>query len=687
MSRFHPDEQAVQQRLGVRQRMEAVGSRNVRDFMPEQHRQFFGELPFFFVGALDAAGQPWATVLAGDPGFLSTPDARTLHIAGTTLPGDPLQGQLRAGDYIGGLGLVPATRRRNRVNGVITAADAGGLRVEVRQSFGNCPQYIQARRLLPAGTDAGAAAPSQAQVLRARGLSEQDRLLIAGADTLFIASANVDLDAGEGRGVDVSHRGGRPGFVQVADDGTLTVPDFVGNFFFNTIGNLVGHPRAGLLFVDFDSGDLLHVVADAEIVWDGPEVQAFAGAERLMRFRVREVVRNVAALPLRWSAPEPSVFLERTGVWQEAEAAMAAHALRNAWRPFAVAAIVQESVSVRSFYLEPADGHAVAPHLPGQHIPIRVFVPGQAAPLLRTYTLSDAANGRQYRISVKRDGVASAWLHEGLEVGSRIEVMGPRGEFVFDASAQRPAVLLSAGIGITPMIAMLNDLLVNGSRSRHPHPIYFIHGARNRGEHAFAEHVRALEQGHGNVTVHVRYSRPDGAEPALNDSVGHVDIALLQELLPFGDYDFYLCGPAPFMQQMYDGLRALNVAPERIRFEAFGPATVRREAVRADSAAMTVAEGGTAAGALTAVPVRFARSDVTLEWDAGKGSLLELAESHGIDAPYSCRSGVCGSCATPVLAGGVRYTRDCAASVEAGEVLMCSAVPDAASAVPLVLDL
>jgi ferredoxin-NADP reductase len=286
--------------------------------------------------------------------------------------------------------------------------------------------------------------------------------------------------------------------------------------------------------------------------------------------------------------------------------------------------------------------------------------------------LSDAPNGRRYRISVKRDGVASGWLHEHLAVGSRIEIMGPRGEFVFDVSAQRPAVLLSAGIGITPMIAMLNDLLVNGNRSRHPYPVYFIHGARNQSEHAFAAHVRALEQGYGNVGVHVRYSQPDLGQPGMHDSVGHVDIELLKELLPFGDYDFYLCGPAPFMQQMYDGLRALNVAPDRIRYEAFGPATVRREAAPV-------------AGAV--VPVRFARSDVTLQWDASKGSLLELAESHGIDAPSSCRSGVCGSCATPLLAGGVRYTRECAAPVGQGEVLMCSCVPQAGAPELLTLDL
>ena len=159
--------------------------------------------------------------------------------------------------------------------------------------------------------------------MRATGLNDQDRLLIERADTFFIASAHLDVQAGAARGVDVSHRGGRPGFVHVDDAGTLLAPDFVGNFFFNTLGNLVEYPRAGLLFVDFDSGDLLHLAVEGEIVWDGPLVAAFAGAERLLRFRIREVVRNVGALPFRWSEAQAAAQLARTGNWDEAAQALA----------------------------------------------------------------------------------------------------------------------------------------------------------------------------------------------------------------------------------------------------------------------------------------------------------------------------------------------------------------------------
>lgn len=668
---FHAGELAIQQRMGVREQMAGAGAAGVRDYMPDQHRQFFGELPLFFIGALDGDGQPWATMLVNDAGFISTPDARTLHIAGGMLAGDPLRGQLREGAHIGGLGLVPATRRRNRVNGVIAAIDEGGMRVAVTQSFGNCPQYIQDR--MPALVPA---APMP-QVLRAGVLSAQDRELIARADTFFIASANLETEAG--RGGDVSHRGGRPGFVRVDDERTLTSPEFVGNFFFNTMGNLLGYPRAGLLFIDFERGDMLHVAVEAEIIWEGAQLRAFAGAEQLLRFHVREVVRNVGALPFRWSAPKPAAQVARTGVWEEADRVQQAAALSSAWRPYTVTEVVRESATVQSFHLEPADGMGVAAHVPGQFISLRAPVDGTLH--IRSYTLSDAPNGRSYRISVKRDGAVSGWLHDHLAPGARIELLGPGGDFTFEQGTRRPAVLLSAGIGITPMIAMLNGLLVNGSRTRHRHPIHFFHGARNRGEHAFAERLQTLAAGHRNLNVHIRYS---GGEPEASDianwqaSAGRIDLDWLKSQLPFDDYDFYLCGPAAFMQQMYDGLRSLNIADARIRFEAFGPASVRRDAATAISVAKPAAP--------VPVPVQFAQSGMSALWDGSAGSLLELAEAKGVPVESSCRSGQCGACAAGLLSGAVEYTRTCGAEVAAGQVLMCSAVPAAGSA-PIMLAL
>ena len=312
---FHRGERAVQERVGVRAKLATLGPRVIRDFMPDQHREFFAQLPFVIVGTRDTDGQPWVSVLANPPGFMASPDPHRLEIRARPLPADPLDETLAPGAAIGLLGIEPHTRRRNRANGVVEALTAEGFSVAVNQSFGNCPKYIQARaaRYLHANED-GRVGP---RVHYAAGLDAAARQLIRRADTFFIASAYPTAPGEQGRahGVDVSHRGGKPGFVRIDDDDTLTAPDFVGNFFFNTLGNLLINPRAGLLFIDFGSGDLLYLAVDSEIIWEGAEVEAFTGAQRLLRFRVRHARRVEASLPLRWSNAELSPFLAATGAW------------------------------------------------------------------------------------------------------------------------------------------------------------------------------------------------------------------------------------------------------------------------------------------------------------------------------------------------------------------------------------
>jgi hypothetical protein len=301
---FHAGEQALQARLGLSERMAEIGPRVIRDHMPDQHRELFGKLPTLQLGALDAAGQPWATQLDGPPGFVTTPDARRLHIAARADAADPVLRALVPGAALGVLGLEPQTRRRNRMNGTLASRDGqGGLLIEVRESFGNCPQYIAARRpeALPA-----AAQPAAVQAL-GPGLDAAALELIARSDSLFIATA-----AGRtpGQGVDVSHRGGEPGFVRAvqAPQGLLLeLPDYPGNRFFNTLGNLLLHPRAGLLFVDREGGDLLHLAVEAELLWEdalsAAELEPWPGAERLLRLRPLGGLWRPAASRWRWSAP------------------------------------------------------------------------------------------------------------------------------------------------------------------------------------------------------------------------------------------------------------------------------------------------------------------------------------------------------------------------------------------------
>jgi predicted pyridoxine 5'-phosphate oxidase superfamily flavin-nucleotide-binding protein len=283
----------------MRERIERSGRRMIRQFMPDQHREFFAELPFVIVGSLDAHRRPWASMLAGPPGFLRSPDPQTLAIE--AVPGDLLGVNLVVGAPVGLLGIQLETRRRNRMNGTVDALGDSGFTVRVGQSFGNCPQHIHPRAPVTLVAPIAAGAPRLEGPL----LSAAATALIRGADTFFIASASPAAEGGDpAEGVDVSHRGGQPGFVQVAgEEGrtVLTWPDFMGNFLFNTLGNLVVNPRAGVLFVDFTSGGLLSLTGETEVVWDGPEVEAIKGAERLLRLRVTGGMWIEHAVPLRWA--------------------------------------------------------------------------------------------------------------------------------------------------------------------------------------------------------------------------------------------------------------------------------------------------------------------------------------------------------------------------------------------------
>jgi predicted pyridoxine 5'-phosphate oxidase superfamily flavin-nucleotide-binding protein len=272
-SPFHAGEQAIQNRLGRRERMEALGRRVIRPYLPDQHRSFLEQLPYVVVGSVDTTGSPWASLLVGEPGFLSSPDPQTIVAKSAALPGDPLEKNLHEGAALGLLGIELASRRRNRANVRVAGSRPGELILSVDQSFGNCPQYIQSR---PVQFHRVARAPSSARLPETlSSLSHEATRTIRAADTFFVSSFVEAEEQTGAEGVDVSHRGGRPGFVKVEGD-TLTIPDFSGNSHFNTLGNFLLNPKAGLSFVDFETGDVLMLSGSVEILWEeSPEVRAF----------------------------------------------------------------------------------------------------------------------------------------------------------------------------------------------------------------------------------------------------------------------------------------------------------------------------------------------------------------------------------------------------------------------------
>ena len=309
-SAWHAGEQALQARAGVHERMAAVGEVVMRDHMPDQHRELFEKLPTLLLGALDAQGQPWATMLAGPPGFVHTPHAQRMDVAAAIDAADPALAALAAhgtGAPVGVLGLEPHTRRRNRMNGhVVRGGAQQGLSITVAQSFGNCPKYIQARA---PGLRAAVTPPQPAQPL-GPSLDAAALALIARSDTLFIASASAARPGAQrGEGVDISHRGGEPGFVlakHTAAGLELWLPDYPGNLFFNTLGNLAQHPLAGLLWVDYEDGGLLHVAARAELLWSEADRAPWPGAQRVLRLLVLGGVWRAQALPWRWTQAQPA---------------------------------------------------------------------------------------------------------------------------------------------------------------------------------------------------------------------------------------------------------------------------------------------------------------------------------------------------------------------------------------------
>jgi hypothetical protein len=667
-SPWHQGEKALQQKAGVLDRMEVVGRRVIRDHLIDQHRQFYPQLPFIVVGAVDASGDAWATIFSGSPGFVQAPDERTLTIAAGRDRADPADEGMKDGDAVGLLGIELHTRRRNRMNGVLRRDCEAQFSVSVEQSFGNCPQYIQLRDFRFVD---GVARQTAGKIETLSALDEAARKAIRAADTFFIASYS---DEGSRR-VDVSHRGGKAGFVRVADDGLLTIPDFAGNLFFSTLGNLLENGRAGLLFVDFATGDLLQLTGDAVILLDSPEIAAFQGAERLWTFRPRRIVRRPAVLPLRWGFSDtgwsPNSLM--TGDWGQAESRLRAAELASRWRPFQVTRIVDESVVIRSFHLRPNDGAGLLPHLAGQHLPIRVTLPGADKPTIRTYTLSAAPSDGFYRISVKRDRRVSAHLHDGIEVGDVMEARAPAGGFVIDAADRRPAVLVGAGVGITPLIAMLRHIVYEGLRTRRVRPTILFHSARSKAERAFSRELAELAAAaQGQVKIVRVLSHPaDATEGVDYEIAGRLDITVIRETLRLDDYDFYLCGPGGFMQTVYDGLRGINIRNARIHAEAFGPSTLQRIP---DDGETPFANKSPATAS---TPVAFVESAKEARWEPGSGTLLDLAELRGLAPEFSCRTGTCGTCRTKLLKGAVSYLTPPTAPIQPGEVLICCSVPAA----------
>jgi ferredoxin-NADP reductase/MOSC domain-containing protein YiiM len=447
------------------------------------------------------------------------------------------------------------------------------------------------------------------------------------------------------------------------------------------LGLRLEEPRLPALFYSHGRpGFYLRVLEEGE-VGAGDEIERIAVGPQAMS--VREIsallylpghtpaglrrALSIPALPEGWRGSFEAL-LEQHERGAAGNQGLAGPSTPPAWsglREFRVASARRESTSVRSFALEPVDGEALPEFLPGQFLALKLRPPDAPAALLRSYSLAAPPDKRGYRIAVKREdgGRGSSFLHDGVDEGDVLEVGAPRGDFTLDVDGTGPVVLLSAGVGVTPVLGMLGALARAGSRR----PVWWIHGARSGAEHAFAAEARELLPRLPAGRSHVRYSRPDSDDrPGLDfDEVGRVDLDALLGLGVPRDADFYLCGPSAFLRELTGALLGWGVEPGRVHREVFGPEP-REDAPDPHPPPGPPGEGP---------EVAFSRSALTIAWDDHYGSLLELAEACDVPADWSCRTGVCHRCESGLVDGEVDYDPEPLDDPAPGQVLLCCSRP------------
>ena len=442
---------------------------------------------------------------------------------------------------------------------------------------------------------------------------------------------------------------------------------------------LVKHGRPGFYF---------RVIEEGEVAAGDAITQLAAGPEGMS-------VSEINAL--LYIPPHPRGSLERalripalSGGWRHSFAALLAQARKDgaatgnpgliaasgpppAWRgfrPFRVARKVRESDNVMSLVLEPTDGGPVAAALPGQFVALRLG-PASAPALIRSYSLSGAPGAASYRVSIKREphGAASAYVADRLGVDDIVQASAARGSFILQ-QGERPVVLVSAGIGVTPVLAMLHALAAEASTR----DIWWLHGSRNGRDHAFAAEARALLQSLPRHHRYICYSAPaPGDRPGVDfDSAGHLNLRVIEALEVPRDGDFYVCGPASFMNDLTGGLAAWGIAPDRIHTETFGAGPAMTPGIAPSPRRPAHVPAGPAG---TGPMVSFARSGLNVCWGPSFASLLELAEACDVPVRWSCRTGVCHACESGLLAGSIGYRPEPVDAPAEGNALICCSQP------------
>jgi hypothetical protein len=624
---FHAGELAVQQRAGESQ-MARMNGGALSERIPGGAIPFLTQQPMAVAASKAADGTVWASLLAGEPGFIRADDERTVNLdlsRPLTAEDDPLWANLEHDNAVGLLVIELGTRRRLRVNGRASFEDSRQLKVDVGVAYPNCPKYIQRRHCSRL-----AASPQQTHSTESREgvvLEDRQRDWIASADTLFVASAHPE------QGADASHRGGQPGFVQITDSQTLRIPDYSGNSLFNTLGNFHANPHAGLAFIDFERGRLLQLAGRVAIHWDLDDPRQLAGGTaRFWDFEVQQWRESTLPLQLEWEFMDFSPFNPRPSTKGEQLALQ-------------VVDVQQVTERIKRFRLCAFDDAVLPSFTAGAHLPVTLPI-GETVSEQRQYSiLSDPDERSYYDIAVLNEPNSSGgsrYMHESLKPGDQLFVDTPKNDFPMHESS-RHNILIAGGIGVTPILSMLRRLVKDGDS-------FELHySAKHRAELAFRDEIESLA---GNRTSFYATRETDGVRMPLDD--------LLVDSEPGAH--LYVCGPQQLITAVRETARANGWRDAQIHFESFGAAPLPAD---------------------RSITVELAMSGNSVVVPVGR-TILDTLLDVGIEVPHQCKRGECGLCATTVLHGEPDH-RDLCLSPEEQKQSLCVCVSRAKSET-LVLD-
>lgn len=611
---YHQGELVVQKRSNESNTAQMNGTVIDSD-IPVGALRFIAQQPMAVLGSIDPYGRVWASVLFGQPGFVHALNNRSLEIDTSQQRlnlNDPLWSNLERSPNIGILIIELESRRRLRINGVAKKVSGNRYNVNVERAYPNCPKYIQRRQLKTDRLESSANSTPCTQGVK---LNETQKALITHADTFFVASSNPD------QGVDASHRGGKPGFVQLLNDDQLRIPDFVGNSMFNTLGNIVSYPYAGLVFIDFEGNRILQLTGRAEVLWDVDDPHGEAGGtHRFWQFDIIEWHEHTLPYNLNWEFidysphnPEPLTELTTSDMLS-----------------LKVEKVQHEADNIKSFRLRAMDGGCLPPFEAGSHIQVQVQLPDHTRDLRHYSLLSDPNERSMYEIAVFAEPEGrggSLYLHQHIHDGDVLEAKLAKNEFPMVASAEH-TILIAGGIGITPIMAMLQKLATE-KQSFELH-----YSVRKHSEFVFYDRIKQL----AGDKAHFYASRETNSQRLNLD-------ALLSTLKPRAH--IYVCGPLRMITAVQETSKTHGWSSMQVHFESFGTQLMPDD---------------------QPVRIYLAKSDQTICVPADQ-TILDTLLNAGINIPFQCKRGECSMCLTRVLAGKPEH-RDLCLNAEERKTLM-----------------